>query len=460
MAMIAKRLRYLIQNFLMCLLISLILPVMALSAEEQTAASMVVHTSGAKDGKPFLTAVLEKVQSMPNYHFDSSLTCFAKAKPVTETGRFYFKNPNLVRFEALSAGALSGSIVVRQADGKIRAKSGAFFGMTMGLSPNSKLLQTPNGYNILQSDFATLIESVLKMLEGNLKCMVTDSPTSYPGLERAYILEVMRDPDSVVQRIALDAENKLPLEWSLFNGDKLFSVLHIQKLSATPTLANNIFTLDVSESGGKSLDGGAGGDKTVTERIQDNMSALSADSKLGMPILNEAKLAIGAMKVQFDSLEEETAQLLHDLKSQPGAATADTGPPSSQIAGEQNADRQNLPATPLSLFRRSLLTKAATIESIVYSLRKLEKGLQNLDTQMLSEEKTTAANGSGKQGNGPAFCNQWHEDLVEIDISTSKLYGMLESNSPDMNLITAEVRKMRMRGLALKSIVDQLSTKI
>jgi outer membrane lipoprotein-sorting protein len=402
------------------------LPAAATTSAEQSAASMVAPLPGAREGKQFLTALLEKVQSIPSYNFESSLVCYTENKPVTETGRFYFKNPNLVRFEAVSAGKLSGSVVVRQADGKVRAKSKAFFGMTVGLSPRSKLLQTPNGYNILDSDLATLISTTIKSLDGDLKCLVTASPAPYPGLERAYILEVMHGPDSVVQRIVLDAENKLPLEWSLFTSNKLLSVMRIQKLMVAAPTSDSLFALDVGEGGAKTLDGGLSG----AERIQENMSALLSDASLSLPAVSQIRQAVQTLRRQCESLDQEVPVAESLLKSKSAAG----------------ANAVGLAVTPL---RQDLARKAAIIEAIVDSLKKVEKGIEALESGAGSD------NSAGKPISAP-----WRQCLSALDGSTSHLYELLSAEIPDMKAIARESASMRVQIGELEMISEELSGRI
>ncbi len=397
---------------------------MASAAQEQLAESMLMNLSGVKEGKSFLASLAEKIQAMRNYQFDSTLTCYGKNKPVTETGHFYFKAPKLVRFEAVSAGPLSGSIVVRQADGKVRAKSKTFFGMTMSLSPRSKLLQTPNGFNILDSDLSTLIESLQKSLASDLKCLVTDSPKKYPGLENAYIFEVMHDTNTVLQRIVLDGESKLPREWSLFNGDKLFSVLRIEKLSSSPDLADNLFALNIADGGAKSMQG----DETAADKVEDCMSALARDSQLGPANINDAKSAIKTLLLQCDSIEQLTPAIQLFLESH-STLKSNTVPPEKKRPMDCNSLRQNI------------LKRTTTIESIADSLSKLKKIMERLES-------------------GTILSKQWQENLDAIDASTCRMYELIDAEIPDNKLLSLETQRMRKHSLLLESIVNQLYPKI
>jgi hypothetical protein len=288
--------------------------------------------------------------------------------------------------------------------------------MTIGLSPDSKILRTSTGYNVLQSDFASLIHSVLTTLDNTTKCKVTKSPTPYPGVERAYVLEVMRDPSSVLHRIILDSQSKLPVEWSLFAGSKLLSVLRVQKLSEMPQLEDLVFSLD--SRGGES--GSLGEKENINEVLREDISSLAADTRPSASTLNDAKTALIEMNLQCDALEKEILQPVS------GTESSKSGAPQGFL-------------------------RAATIESLAYSLGRLEKALSKIDSPTNSKEKV--GNENRKQSSTSVPVLQWHKHLSAINASTATLYEILQSNSQDGKLIVEEARKMQAHEQALASIL-------
>jgi outer membrane lipoprotein-sorting protein len=407
------------------LLIALAMPLAASAAEEQSPTSLLANMSNTQDGKPFLSALLDKFQTMKAYQYEILLTIYNKAKPVLHSGHFVFKNPNLVRYEVTSSGRLKGSVVVRQPDGQVKARSAALFGMVIGLSPDSRVLKTSTGYNILQSDFASLIRSVLSTLDSSTKCKVTKTPTSFPGVDRAYVLEVMRDPGQVLHRIIVDGQSKLPVEWCLFGGTKLLSVLHVQKLSEMPQLEDLAFSLD--SRGGES--GTLGEKANIDEVLREELSSLAADINPGTAILNDARLALVEMNLQCEALEKEVLQ------------------PASRTESLQST-------VPHGFLR------AATIESLAYSLGRFEKALSKIDSPTNTKEKAGSATETKKQSSTPAPVLQWHKHLSAINASTAKLYDILQSNSPDTKPIAEEARKMQGHQQALALILSDFMTRI
>ena len=414
-----------LRHLSICLLIAMAMPLAASAGEEQSPASMLANMSNIQDGKQFLNALLDKFQAMKAYQYEILLTIYNKSKPVSQAGHFYFKNPNLVRYDVTSSGRLKGSVVVRQPDGQVKARSAALLGMTIGLSPDSKILRTSTGYNILQSDFASLFHSVLATLDSATKCKVTKNPTPYPGVDRAYVLEVMRDPSSVLHRIILDSQSKMPVEWSLFAGSKLLSVLRIQKLSEMPQLEDFVFSLD--SRGGES--GLLGETENINEVLREDISSLAADTKPSVSILNDAKTALVELNLQCDALEKEILQ-------------PDSGTESSKSTAPQG------------------FLRAATIESLAYSLGRLEKALSKIDSPTNSKEKAGSANENRKQISTAALVLQWHKHLSALNASTATLYEILQSNSPDGKLIVEEARKMRAHEHALALILSDFIVSI
>ncbi len=231
----------------------------AVSAEPQVeksaAASPANFVSPEKgnDGGPLFQTLLDRAQSLKGYLFESSLTTFKDGRAIKETGKLYFKRPNMLRFEVVSAGNRSGAVVVRQPDGSVKAKMGGglFGAIKLSLSPSSRMLRTANGFSILDSDFVTLIKSNLKQ---PVKSLATKAPTQYSASGRAYVLEVYDPSGAVSQRIAIDPEQKLPVEWSIFKDGHISSVMRLSNIEIKPDLSDDLFVLEKNqESATKSL---------------------------------------------------------------------------------------------------------------------------------------------------------------------------------------------------------------
>lgn len=212
-----------------------------------SAPESICKKSGAADGKELVESILDKIKAMKGYCFDSVLLTYSDKKPVTETGRLFFKNPNLLRFEVLKAGMKSGAVVVRQPDGKIVGKMS--WGPKMKLAPQNKLLQTANGFSILESDLETLLCGLVERIKSSLSCLTVNEHGA-----KVEVIETLENDGDVVDRIIVDPKDRLPLEWCLFRGNKLFSVVKFVNLRARQDLADGFFNLSGDDGGDKGLE--------------------------------------------------------------------------------------------------------------------------------------------------------------------------------------------------------------
>lgn len=210
-------------------------------------ADSICKKSAAVDGKELVDTILKKIKAMKGYCFDSILLTYTEKKPITETGRLFFRNPNLLRFEVLKAGMRSGAVVVRQSDGKVIGKMS--WGPKMKLAPQNKLLQTANGFSILESDLETLLSGLVERIKTSLACLTVNEKGG-----KVEVIETLENDGDLVDRIVIDPKEKLPLEWCKFRGSKLFSVLKFVNLKARADLSDGLFNFGSDEGGGKGLE--------------------------------------------------------------------------------------------------------------------------------------------------------------------------------------------------------------
>lgn len=195
---------------------------------------------GASDGTGMINSMLEKTKQIKAYSLDTTLCTFKGNKQIIETGKLFFKNPDLVRFEVVSAGKRSGAVVVRQSDGKIRGKmGGALSGIKITLSPDSKLLKCANDFSVLESDFASLLAMTLGKLDSKSLCLAG----TVPGIQ-SQIIELVDGNGVLVSRMTVDSKNKLPEDWSIFQDNKMFSNAKFANLKILADLPDITFKLE------------------------------------------------------------------------------------------------------------------------------------------------------------------------------------------------------------------------
>src|SRR5262249_5565273 len=151
---------------------------------------------------------------------------------------------HLIRIEDTEPGMKNGSIVVKQADGKIRGQGGPkMFGLKMTINPDSRMLFTPNGFNILESDFASLYSHIKELRSSGHKVFVSSTPVNTSTAGRAEIMEIVRPDSGVVERVYVNPQTKTPVEWDIFREGRLFSTLRISNFKDEVTLSDDLFQL-------------------------------------------------------------------------------------------------------------------------------------------------------------------------------------------------------------------------
>ena len=407
------------KRWVFTLLLSLVIfmspGVIATPLLEQTGKSMVAGTPAEADGGTFLKSLIDRIKAINDYWYESTLTTFSKGKPIKESGKFYFKAPELVRFEAISAGHRSGSIVVKQKNGKIKAKTGGLIGgLTLSLSPQSKLLRTSNGFNIIESDLVTLLEALRSELGTNYKCIATASPFLYPGLSKVYVLEFLRPGDSVAQRIALDPERMLPVAWSIFSDGKLFSVVQVSNMAINANIADDLFVLGGQAKGEKAMGWALAASDEI---LQSSISAMGAECIIDGAVLKNATQAISEIK-RLTSLLEQTSMTEPDPKNPGKFAWSSSG-------------------------RQVLISRTSQIELLTATLRNLQRAIQKFESSHTNDCEGVSAH--------------WSENLDCIDPSISRLYAMFEQDLPDPQAIRKESKNISDQANFLDGVILRIS---
>jgi outer membrane lipoprotein-sorting protein len=261
---------------------------LAQSVELHSPSESICAQTGGSDGKALLQAMQGKVRQMKNYTFDSILTTYKGKKVVVETGKFYFKSPNMVRFEVIKAGSRSGSVVIRQADGKIRGQmGGALRGIKVNLSPDSKLLKTANGFNILDSDLNTLLDSACRRAQAKSKCLAG-------AAKGVHIVELLEENGDLTDRIAVASQDKLPDEWNLYCDKQILSSVHFGNLQTRRNdLDNSLFVMGTESDSSKSLNDAIDNDNLRLEQL---MIECKKNQSLSIEVFEQLNRVIGQIR--------------------------------------------------------------------------------------------------------------------------------------------------------------------
>jgi outer membrane lipoprotein-sorting protein len=359
--------------------------------------------NSGNDGRDELKTMLGRVRQLKGYCYDSVLTTYTGKKPVVEIGKLYFKSPNLVRFEVIKSGSRSGAVVVKSADGKIRGHmGGAFRGIKLTLSPDSKILKSANGFSIMEADLESLLSDAEQKAKGDFKCLAVGAGSGRPA-----VVELLESDGDVKDRIAVDSHVKLPSEWNIFNSNKLASALQLNNVVVRNDLPDSLFTFD-KESESKSL-------------VADSLSPTS-----GLGALKAAPsrpIDVAACK----DIERMIKQML---------VLADYIP--SEVAQGDGW---------ISGTREMLLSTCVDLESLQYALGPVSAAIGN-------------TKGSANANSAANIASQWNSSAAEFHRALDQLFDQLSNDQPDSAAVKkaasdlkASVKALRAAGASIEDLI-------
>jgi outer membrane lipoprotein-sorting protein len=206
----------------------------------------VATPTGYIDGKPFLDSLCKTAAGFEDYSYDSVFTLH-NSKGEQGAGSFFFKRVSLLRVQVKTSGPRDGTVVVRQADGKIRLGGGHMFKfLKMTVAPDSRLLLLPNGYNVVKSDLVGLLDGVKSDVSAGSKSRVTPNPIMVDRLKRqAEVFEVVKSGSTpqLTDRIFIDPATNVPIAWDVFREGNLFSTVTFDNFRANMGLNDDLFKL-------------------------------------------------------------------------------------------------------------------------------------------------------------------------------------------------------------------------
>ena len=380
------------------------------SAQESSvllADSIVLKQGKARDGKTQLKALESKFKRAHAYVYSSKLTTYKKGKKVRQSGKFYYKDPNLIRFEVSAGSKKGGSVVVRQPDGRIKGKAGGLLGkLVVSLSPNSKLLLTSNGFNILKSDFETLLQNLLRQLKPGKKCVATSAPCNLNGKGKSHVIEVLSGNGKVEQRLVVDARSKLPRAWVLFQNARVYSITNFTSVQLNAPISNELFVLD-----------------------RGNM--LAHAKAVGAFMASPGNITYDGKELDETMLDED---MLRDMKKMVKVLRR-----KASYLAEPTSSKSGVAKTPVSeKTRKELFVVATQAEMLVDDLKTIGQKLADLGSA---------------SGQGSDLAVRWTGFLDKIENSIGNIYELLEADSVDSGLIYKESIRIEQETRRLDNII-------
>ncbi len=203
--------------------------------------------STSSDGNAFVKHMLSAAASLDGYSFNYKMSALQGKKRLVEKGDFYFKKPHLMRL-VVTEGKRKGSVAVLQSDGRVHGKAPGLgvLSSLITLAPDSKFLQSVNGYPMVDSDFLSLAKALKKFLDQGASAKITMHTVS-EGLNHqpSHLIEVYTDKTQtqLFKRVFVDANSYLPVEWYDYEDGKLSSESSWQNFKNDPALPATLFSL-------------------------------------------------------------------------------------------------------------------------------------------------------------------------------------------------------------------------
>ncbi|CAM6002439.1 unnamed protein product [Sphagnum balticum] len=203
--------------------------------------------STSHDGKKVLQDVITRVAQLGAYKFEGLLGTVKDRSMKIDAGSFYYM-PKCLRVEVKSGGFKAGAIVVKRKDGVIRAKGGpALFGMKVNLQPDSNMLKLPNGLNIVECDYLSLLKWLQSEIASGQKVYASEAPMNVPNQAQNVLVLETREAGGadgiVAHRVIIDPKLLVPIEWDIFRQGKFVSTVRFNDFQLCPTMDESFFQL-------------------------------------------------------------------------------------------------------------------------------------------------------------------------------------------------------------------------
>jgi outer membrane lipoprotein-sorting protein len=216
------------------------------TTKSDAVAEGVVIKDQVHDGATFINQMITSASALNNYSSDYKMVVHKRNSLETESGKFFFRQPRLLRGEIL-AGAKRGSIVILCADGKVRGRAGGILSWFTGtLSPDSSMLRCINGFPFVDTDFASLANYLKhKMLDKGDKSLVTNQPVQTSNTASpAFVLDTYNGApgqEVVLKRVYVDPKSNLPVYWEDYQDGKLYAQSFWTNLKVNQTFPDRFF---------------------------------------------------------------------------------------------------------------------------------------------------------------------------------------------------------------------------
>ncbi len=158
--------------------------------------------------------------------------------------KIFYKQKELIRIEVKSKDYRNGSVVVRESDGKIRGKGGGALSlMTMTLRPDSRTLALPTGFNLVDSNFVSLYNSLRQELAKGSEASVS-APMQIPSFDQpVQVLLLRKKGGGILHVVYLSPSTKMPIAWNTWKDGQSSALVFFDEFRANKGLSDELFRL-------------------------------------------------------------------------------------------------------------------------------------------------------------------------------------------------------------------------
>jgi hypothetical protein len=203
----------------------------------------------AKDlvDKAYLDALISKAAVLKDYQCFCGMMSLKNNKWKDFGGvNLYYKKHELLRAEVVSSDYRNGSVIVKQADGKIRGKGGGGLAglVKVTMQPNARSIQLPTGFSLVNSDFHSLYNALkVQCQTGGIEATIS-AKTNLPAFkEPVQVLCIKKTGEGLLHVIYLNPETKIPIVWNTFSNGQSSAIANFEKLNINQGLSDDLFQL-------------------------------------------------------------------------------------------------------------------------------------------------------------------------------------------------------------------------
>lgn len=197
------------------------------------------------DGSKVLAELTARIKKLGAYKFEGYLATRKDSSVKVDCGDFFFKPEACIRVEVKGHNYKSGSVLVKLANGTIRARGGpSLLGMKVNLEPDSNMLMLANGLNILECDYSSLLNWLQKQIAAGEKVYASEGPIIVqPGTDRVLVIEAFEpgSASALAHRIQIDPQQFVPVQWDIFKKGTFFSTVRFRNFQTCPVIDESLF---------------------------------------------------------------------------------------------------------------------------------------------------------------------------------------------------------------------------